>query len=82
MKISNAVNSFKIAIPDDVVADLRHRLSHIRWSPKPDGIGWKAGTSAEYLREIVSYWENSYDWRDHEARLNQFSHFKTDRSFR
>jgi hypothetical protein len=77
MKMHNAASSFKIAISDDVLSDLHHRLTQTRWSPLPDGIHWKAGTSPEYLREFVDYWEKSYDWRRHETSLNQFSHCKT-----
>jgi microsomal epoxide hydrolase len=70
------LSSFRIAISDDVLADLRDRLVHTRWSAYPDGVRWKAGTSPDYLRELVNYWQKSYDWRHHEAWLNQFSHFK------
>jgi len=77
MKMSNAAQSFKIAISDDVLSDLHHRLTQTRWSTYQDGIHWKAGTSPEYLRELAEYWEKAYDWRHHEARLNRFSNFKT-----
>jgi len=56
---------------------LHHRLAHARWSIDPDGIHRQAEMSPEYLRELVNYWEKSYEWRHHEARLNQFSNFKT-----
>jgi len=59
-KMRAAASSFKIAISDEVMSDLHRRLSHTRWSTHPDGIHWKAGTSPEYLRELVSYWEKSY----------------------
>ena len=32
----------------------------------------------DYLKELVDYWENIYDWPKHEAALNQFAHFKTE----
>ena len=31
----------------------------------------------DYLRELVEYWREKYDWRAREARLNQLSHFRT-----
>ena len=30
-----------------------------------------------YLRELVEYWRDDYDWRAHEARLNELAHFRT-----
>ena len=40
----------------------------------------RAGTTAcpiGYLRELVEYWRDGYDWRAHEARLNELAHFRT-----
>ena len=31
----------------------------------------------DYLRELVTYWREEYDWREQERQLNQFDHFKT-----
>ena len=31
----------------------------------------------DYLRELVGYWQRTYDWRREEARLNGFAHFRT-----
>jgi len=75
-KMLAAADSFRIAISDAVLSDLHHRLKHARWPRYPDGIHWKAGTSPDYLHELASYWETSYDWRRHETRLNEFSHYK------
>src|SRR5690348_6923608 len=77
-QMHHVANSFKIAVSDDILSDLHRRLTHTRWSMHPDGVHWKAGTSPEYLRELVDYWKKSYDWRYHEAQLNKFAHFKAD----
>ena len=74
----NKAESFKIAVPDSVLADLRQRLTRTRWSAHPDGIGWNAGTDPGYLRDLIEYWETTYDWRHHEGKLNQMSHFNAD----
>ena len=47
-------------------------------APAVEDTGWDAGTECEYLRELVGYWQNTYDWRKHEAALNQFAHFRTE----
>ena len=41
------------------------------------GTGWDAGIPIAYLRELVDYWLDGYDWRREEARLNEFDHFRT-----
>lgn len=68
---------FEIRVDDAVLADLRRRLEHTRFPDQIDGTGWEYGLPITYLRELVEYWLDAYDWRMHEARLNQFDHFRT-----
>ena len=75
MKSEN-ISAFKIDVAADVLSDLQHRLKNTRWSYQIEGTNWDAGTDLSYLRELVSYWQHGYDWRKHEAALNQFAHFK------
>jgi len=37
---------------------------------------WSYGIPLEYVRELVDYWQHSYDWRTQEIYLNKFSHNK------
>ena len=65
-----------LSVSDGDVADLRARLNATRW-PQPWPLdGWDAGTDTATLRRLVSYWADGYDWRVHEARINELpSHF-------
>jgi hypothetical protein len=69
---------FKIETPQAVLNDLTARLKNTRWPDEPENAGWNYGTNPAYLREIVEYWQNKYDWRKQEALLNSFPQFKTD----
>ncbi len=69
---------FKIAIPDSVLTDLRERLSRTRWPRDYANDDWRYGTNAAYLKELVGYWLNGYDWRRHEAEMNAFANFKVE----
>lgn len=40
--------------------------------------GWKSGTDPAYLRRLVKTWLDGYDWRHHEAKLNELPQFKAD----
>ncbi len=66
---------FTIRIGEDVLADLRERLARVQWPDEIPGAGWRYGTDLGYMKELVAYWRNVYDWRAHEARLNQFRQF-------
>jgi microsomal epoxide hydrolase len=67
--------SFTIHIADDVLVDLRERLARVRWPDEIPGAGWHYGTDLTYLHSLIEYWHDQYDWRQHEARLNDFQHF-------
>jgi pimeloyl-ACP methyl ester carboxylesterase len=60
-----------------VLADLHERLARTRFPDELQGDGWTYGTNLAYLRELVTYWRDKFDWRAQERRLNQFEQFKT-----
>ncbi len=68
---------FEIRVPDSVLEDLKQRLARTRFPDQLDGAAWDYGTELSYLRELVGYWRDKYDWRVHEAALNRFDHWKT-----
>jgi pimeloyl-ACP methyl ester carboxylesterase len=70
------IEPFRIAIPDAVLADLRERLRRTRWPDQIEGAGWTYGTDGAYLRELVAYWIEKFDWRAQEAALNRFPQFR------
>jgi pimeloyl-ACP methyl ester carboxylesterase len=74
---SSAIVPFTIHVPNEVLADLRARLGHTRFPDEVSGAGWDHGTNLDYLRQLVGYWRDRYDWRAQEQRLNQLPQFKT-----
>ncbi len=72
------IRPFRIDISDAALADLRARLTQTRWPSALPGDGWDRGAPVDWLREVASYWATGYDWRAHEARLNEFPQFHTE----
>jgi pimeloyl-ACP methyl ester carboxylesterase len=68
---------FRIDIPQADLDDLSDRLARTRWPDELPGVGWSYGVSKDYLAELVEYWRTGYDWREHEARLNEIPQFTT-----
>ena len=69
------IRPFAINIPDERLEDLRSRLRAVRW-PKPvDGQGWNDGTDLRFLQRLTEYWQNWFDWRAQEKRLNALPQF-------
>jgi pimeloyl-ACP methyl ester carboxylesterase len=69
---------FRIDVPEAVLADLRDRLARTRWPAVVEGVGWDRGTDPAYLRELVAYWADGFDWRKQEAALNELPQFRAD----
>lgn len=72
------IRPFRIAVPDEEVADLRDRLSRTRWPDRECVSDWSQGVPLDYTRELAAYWAQDYDWRAREARLNTFDQFVTE----
>src|SRR5687767_1241671 len=71
-----ASRPFRIAVPDEVLADLRERIARTRWPDEIAHSGWDYGTNLAYLKELLEYWRDGFDWRAQEERLNAFHHFR------
>jgi pimeloyl-ACP methyl ester carboxylesterase len=69
---------FAIEISDAVLGDLRERLSRTRWPDEVPGSVWDYGTNLGYLKDLVAYWRDTFDWRAQERRLNELAQFRTD----
>ncbi|WP_127501997.1 epoxide hydrolase family protein [Actinoplanes solisilvae] len=64
-----------IHVPDEVLTDLKNRLANTRWSDDLGNEDWFYGVPREYLQELVEHWQNDYDWRAAEKRLNEYENY-------
>jgi pimeloyl-ACP methyl ester carboxylesterase len=58
------------------IEDLRARLRATRWPDAPEDAGWSLGTDVAYLRELVAYWADGFDWPAQEAALATLPRFR------
>src|SRR5947199_1170360 len=73
-----SIQPFTINIPQTTLEDLHERLARTRWPDEVEGTGWDYGTNLGYLKELVDYWQHTFDWRAQEAKLNQFVQFRAE----
>jgi pimeloyl-ACP methyl ester carboxylesterase len=71
-----AIERFTINIADAVIADLKRRLVATRWPDELENTGWELGSSLGYMKSLADYWLNVYDWRRHEAVLNELPQYR------
>ena len=72
------IQPFRIDVPQIEVDALRSRLAGARWAPELDNEDWSYGVNGAYLRGLMTYWRDDFDWRAQEARINAFPQFRTD----
>ena len=71
-----AAEPFTIDVPQSVLDDLAARLGRTRWPDQIPGSGWGYGADSGYLRGLVEYWRDSFDWRAQERQLNSLPQFR------
>jgi epoxide hydrolase len=72
------IHPFHIDIAQTDIDQLHRRIDETRWPTTLPGGEWDNGVAVSWLRELVQYWRDSYDWRAAERELNQFPQFTTE----
>ncbi len=66
---------FRIEVPDDQLNELRSRLRASRWPTPVMGASWDDGTDLALMKRLANYWQDHFDWRKQEERLNRLPHY-------
>jgi microsomal epoxide hydrolase len=53
-------------------------LAETKWPDQLPGTTWEYGADIKKVRELGDYWQNGYDWREQEAKINRFDQFTTE----
>jgi pimeloyl-ACP methyl ester carboxylesterase len=72
------VTPFSIRIEPEILADLRARIRNTRWPDQAPGAPWVQGTDLEYLRQVLAYWADEFDWHARERELNTIRQFRAE----
>ena len=76
--MSEMIEPFHLAIPQSDLDDLHNRLARTRW-PEPETVDdWSQGAPLDRVRALCAYWQDGYDWRRCEARLNGWGQHRTE----
>jgi epoxide hydrolase len=76
--VPDSIEPFRIATPDEQLADLQERLRTTRWPEAETVDDWSQGIPLAYVMELCRYWSDEYDWRRTESRLNSIPQFTTE----
>jgi epoxide hydrolase len=65
------ISQHRIDIPQAQLDDLRERLERTRWPDELPGVGAAYGAPLADVQALAEHWRDGYDWRRHEAALNE-----------
>ena len=72
------MSPFRVSVTEAELIDLRGRLRRTRWAEKETVDDWSQGIPLAYVRELCTYWAETYDLRRIETRMNALPQFKTE----
>ena len=64
---------FRIEIPEEVIFELKQKISSTRWPEKETVDDWSQGVPRDYLAELCSHWTDNYNWYETQSRLNRIN---------
>ncbi|WP_170304698.1 epoxide hydrolase family protein [Croceicoccus estronivorus] len=70
--------AFQIAIPQSDLDDLQRRLENVRWPADPGNENWRFGVDGDWMKGMVEYWRDGFDWRAQEAEMNRYPHYRVE----
>ena len=74
---ATSIRPFRINVHQADLVDLRRRISATRWPEKETVSDVTQGVQLATMQKLAKYWEEDYDWRKVEARLNALPQFVT-----
>lgn len=75
---SPRIEPYSIRVEEEVLEDLRARIRNTRWPDPAPGSPWEQGADLDYLKAMLSYWLEEFDWRAQERELNSFDQFRAE----
>ncbi|KAL9099198.1 MAG: hypothetical protein Q9187_009532, partial [Circinaria calcarea] len=72
----SSITSFKIAVPDHRIKRLKQKLALTDFPNEViDAEPWSRGSPLSDIKRLVLYWDNGFDWRAVEAKLNELPQY-------
>jgi hypothetical protein len=62
---------FRIAVTDEQISLLKKKLELARFPDELEEAGWSYGVPLKDVQRLAAYWRDGYDWKKHEAQLNE-----------
>jgi pimeloyl-ACP methyl ester carboxylesterase len=74
---NNAIDPFRVSVPEAQLDDLRRRILATRWPERETTADESQGVQLATMQALADYWATHYSWRKVEAQLNALPQFIT-----
>jgi epoxide hydrolase len=71
------IRAFQIHVPRATIDRILNRVRETHLPDRLDAPDWRYGVNWDYMKSLVDYWKNQFDWQRTEAILNRHSQFLT-----
>lgn len=75
---ASTLDPFPIRVEPAILDDLRARLRATRFAPDLDNADEYYGLSTAYIKPLIEYWADGFDWNKVEEQLNSYTHYRVD----
>src|SRR5690349_11897040 len=69
---------FRVAFDEAELQDMYSRLRDARWADDVGNEDWAFGVERGWLRDLVGYWTDEFDWRAQERSINELPMFRVE----
>ncbi|KAJ6179386.1 hypothetical protein N7519_009847 [Penicillium mononematosum] len=66
-----SVTSYSIAVSDEKLQQLRHKLEYTTFPDELEASGWDMGVPLLEIKRLIAVWREQFDWRAQEQKLNE-----------
>lgn len=72
-----SIEPFSLSVPNAQLEQLSQKLSTTNFPDELDEAGWDYGAPLADIKRLSKYWQDKYDWRKAEAKINELPNYKT-----
>ncbi|KAJ5373319.1 Alpha/beta hydrolase fold-1 [Penicillium concentricum] len=65
------VTPYTIAVPDEKLQQLHHKLEYTTFPDELEASGWEMGVPLHEIKRLITVWREQFDWRAQERKLNE-----------
>jgi pimeloyl-ACP methyl ester carboxylesterase len=69
------ITPFIVNTSQQILDDLQLRLALTRWPDELQGAGWDYGANLSYMKDLIGYWKDKFDWRKVEEEINAYPNY-------